>query len=158
MWLSPNTLSRSHVVLSDTAKPGWNAEWQQVFNTDLWRLEMMLQRDQEHCSYLMPAGVARSRWMPWSRKSSPLFCHCHLPRSISYCQCSHTLQVTLLCAVFPHNVIGNRCWERSGTQIQSLESQDWQCFVLLFSCLLHAMSMYCYMTDLLQFFIFIINL
>lgn len=147
--LSPNTLSPSHLVFSDTAEPGWNAKWQQVFNTHLWRLEMMLQQDHDHCLYLTPAGVARSSWMLWSRKALPLFCHCHLPPSISYCQCSHSLQVTLLCAVFPHHVIGNRSWERSGTHIQSLESQDWQCFVLSFTWLLHAMLMYCYIKDLL---------
>lgn len=103
---SPNTLSPPHLVLSDAAEPGWNAEWQQVFNTNLWRLEMMLQHDQEHDSYLVPAAVARSSWRPCSRKASPLSCHCRLPRSISYCQCRHMLQVTLLRAVFPHHVIG----------------------------------------------------
>lgn len=74
--------------------------------------------------YLMPAGAARSSWGPWSRKVLPLLCLCHLPRSISCCQCSHTLQVTLLCDVSPHHAVGNRCWERSGTRVQSLESQD----------------------------------
>lgn len=69
--LSSNPLSPSHLALSDVAEPGWNAEWQQVFNTHLWRLEMMLQQDQDHYWYLTPAGVARSSWMPWSRKALP---------------------------------------------------------------------------------------
>lgn len=42
----------------------------------------------------------------------PLLCLCHLPRSISCCQCSHTLQLTLLCAVFPHHAVGNMGEER----------------------------------------------